>query len=83
MYKGSSVSQKRCLECGNVREKVEDIYAVDVGVKGFPDVVAALAQATNFEDMVDGNAVECPVCERKVGGGARAGGLPRCVCLFV
>ncbi len=66
MYKGSSVSQKRCLECGNVREKVEDIYAVDVGVKGFPDVVAALAQATNFEDMVDGNAVECPVCERKV-----------------
>jgi hypothetical protein len=66
LYKGSSVSQKRCLECGNVREKVEDIYAVDVGVKGFPDVVAALAQATNFEDMVDGNAVECPVCERKV-----------------
>ncbi len=66
LYKGVSVSQKRCLECGGVRESVEDIYGVTVAVKGFPDVVSSLAQATNYEDLVDGNAVECPMCLRKV-----------------
>ncbi len=71
-----------------MREKVEDIYAVDVNVKGHPDVVSALAHATNYEDMVDSNAVECPVCERKVGvrcvvcvGDDRRWGCPRVTCV--
>ncbi len=66
MYKGSTVSQSRCMECGDVRERVEVVYAVDVNVLGHADLVSSLAKSTEFEDMVDSNAVECPVCMRKV-----------------
>ena len=65
-WKGENIWTIKCIECGNMIERLEEYWDWQVQVEGINSLIKSVKESLKREKLQGDNLYNCEICKKKV-----------------